>query len=456
MKITRATLVCICLTATVAVRLQPLEANEVPRLEVTPERAFIDEKVSIVLRDFPAGQPVTVQVRSTDNMGRTWESHADFLADGACSVDLAAQPPLSGTYQRADARGLFWSMSLPPDDRTRGEFGWSGRKSIEFHLTAEIGGKAVATTNLGRLFVADGVKRISVREAGLRGSLFIPSGGGRHPGVMVLGGSGGGLHEGTAAFLASKGYAALALAYFSFEDLPKSLENIPLEYFETGIHWLKGRREVLDDKIAVLGESRGGELALLLGATFREFGAVVAVVPSGMVWAGLGATDSAEEQPAWTYHGRPVPFLSERDLTPEQVKEMAAIPQVNPTTGTPYSLIMLENRAAVEKAAIAVEKINGPVLLISGTDDQMWPSSVMSDMVMQRLTAAKHPFPDRHLSYERAGHAIPFPNMPTTVNYMHHPIANMDVAFGGSPEADAAAADSWEQIVDFLRASIGR
>jgi hypothetical protein len=46
--------------------------------------------------------------------------------------------------------------------------------------------------------------------------------------------------------------------------------------------------------------------------------------------------------------------------------------------------------------------------------------------------------------------------MPTTVNYVHHPIAKVDVAFGGSPEADAAAADSWEQIIDFLRARFAR
>ncbi len=456
MKLTGATLVYICLIVTVAVQLQSLRADVVPRLEVTPERAFLDEKVTIVLRGWPANFPLTVRVRATDAIGRPGSRTRISRPMRMASSTWRRSRRCRGLISTPMLAGFFWSMSLPSGDKSESEFGWSGLKSIEYSLTAEIGGRVAATAKLERLLVADGIKRIPVSERGLRGALFVPPGEGRHPGVIVLGGSGGGLHEGTAAYLASKGYVALALAYFSYEDLPKFMENIPLEYFETGIHWLKERNEVLDDKIAVVGESRGGELALLLGATFPELGAVVAIVPSGLVWAGFGAANDAEERPAWTYRGQPLPFIGFGHLTPKQQKEMAAIPEANPMTGTPYSLVALEDRAAVERASIPVEKINGPVLLVSGRADLMWPSSVMSEMVMQRLAAAKHPFPDRHLSYEGAGHAIPFPNMPTTVNYVHHPIAKVDVAFGGSPEADAAAADSWEQIIDFLRARFAR
>ncbi len=44
-----------------------------------------------------------------------------------------------------------------------------------------------------------------------------------------------GLWEHAAALLASHGYAALALAYFGVEDVPKDLINIPLEYFGTAL-----------------------------------------------------------------------------------------------------------------------------------------------------------------------------------------------------------------------------
>ncbi len=45
----------------------------------------------------------------------------------------------------------------------------------------------------------------------------------------------------------------------------------------------------------------------------------------------------------------------------------------------------LQNREAVEKATIRVERINGPVLLVSGGLDGVWPAGKMSEMIMGRL-----------------------------------------------------------------------
>jgi len=53
----------------------------------------------------------------------------------------------------------------------------------------------------------------------------------------------------------------------------------------------------------VLGGSRGGELALLLGAAFPAAFRVVANAPSNVVWPGL-SDDS--ETPAWTLNGKPL------------------------------------------------------------------------------------------------------------------------------------------------------
>ena len=83
-----------------------------------------------------------------------------------------------------------------------------------------------------------------------------------------------------AAHLAARGYAALALAYFGTEHLPPTLAEIPLEYFETALAWLARQPEVDPDRLGVAGVLRGGELALLLGATFPALRAVVADVPS--------------------------------------------------------------------------------------------------------------------------------------------------------------------------------
>lgn len=430
------------------------EDTDAPRIVITPARALIDEPVTIVLRGFPAERSVTVRVRAADDLARTWESWAEFRTDREGAVALAASRPLSGTYQSADPAGLFWSMQSPPGDRKELGFPRDSLKPVTFDFTAEVEGKAAATAVLERLVVAPGVRRIPAHDRGLRGTFFVPAGKGPHPAILVLGGSGGGLREGTAAFMASKGYAALALAYFAYEDLPKSLERIPLEYFESAIRWLQARAEVRRDAIAVMGVSRGGELALLLGATFPQIGAVVANVPSSVLWGGVSADGQPPEQPAWTYRGKDLPFMKSDELTPEQQKRLAVLPPTMPVAYTPAFLVMLENPSLLDKAAIPVEKTRGPILIISGKDDQMWPSSLMGDMVMKRLAEARFSFPHRHLAYENGGHFIPLPNLPTTANSVFHPTAKMEMALGGSaPGTAAAAADSWRQTVEFLNAA---
>jgi dienelactone hydrolase len=121
-----------------------------------------------------------------------------------------------------------------------------------------------------------GVTRHVIRTDGLVGTLFLPPEPGPHPAVMVVSGGGGGIDEFRGAILASHGYAALALGHFAVEGRPRGLVNIPLEYFETAIGWMRAQKWFDSRLLAVWGASRGGELALLLGATFAEINAVAA------------------------------------------------------------------------------------------------------------------------------------------------------------------------------------
>ena len=62
-----------------------------------------------------------------------------------------------------------------------------------------------------------------IDEDGLVGVLCTPTGVGAAPGVLVLGGSEGGLHERDAQALAAEGFTALSLAYFGAPGLPPGL-----------------------------------------------------------------------------------------------------------------------------------------------------------------------------------------------------------------------------------------
>ena len=67
---------------------------------------------------------------------------------------------------------------------------------------------------------------------------------GPFPGIVDILGAGGGLLEYRASLLAGKGFAVMALAYYNYEDLPKSLRHVHLEYFEEAVNYLLNHPQV--------------------------------------------------------------------------------------------------------------------------------------------------------------------------------------------------------------------
>jgi len=424
-------------------------------IHVDPARSMVDEPLGVRVTGLESEQRVTLRASQTDDAARTWRAHATFVAGGHGQVDLSAQAPVTGTYTGADAMGLIWSMALAADEPNQGPFFRREPTPLPIEFVAEVNDKSVAHTTVERLYVADGVERLPVREDGLVGTLFVPPGARPHPVVITLSGSGGGLSEASAALYASHGYAGFALAYFNYPDLPPDLIEIPLEYFETAIHWLQRQPGVDGDRIAVSGTSRGGELVLLLGATFPAIKAVIAYVPSGIVHGGIGRSGVRGARPAWTFRGEAVPYMQPR---PARLSaEPPPTPEGEPIPLAPRFLRGLEDEEAAVRAEIPVERINGPVLLISGQDDAMWPSTRMAEIARRRLEAHHFRHPYRHLAYAGAGHMIGTPYLPTTVLASRHPLTGELFAYGGTPKAYAAAReDSWREILKLLDETFAR
>jgi dienelactone hydrolase len=423
-----------------------------PDLEIQPSEALVDAPVSIRLKGLLAEQQVTLRAQMADYLGCTWASQATFVADRQGCVDVANQRPVAGTYEQPDPMGLFWSMTPVPGAEPQG-YASASVAPMHVEFAAEVNGSTIASLTIGRRLMAADVSRTEVRDDGLVGTLFRPPGSGPHPTVITVGGSSGGIWESPAALLASHGFVTLALAYFGIAPLPPGLAEIPLEYFGKAIDWLQRQEGVRPESLAVLGPSRGGELALLLGATFPEIRAVVAYVPSGALWMGIqvGDTAPAEPVPAWTFNGRPLPFMT-CGIAADAIDWTR-----QPIALSPGYVAALRDREIVEHATIPVEKTHGPILMISGQADRM-SSPKLAEIAVRRAQQYNFAFPLEHLSYPDAGHMLAnLPYLPTTVRHSRHPVRGVNVDFGGTSPGDAfARSDSWPKVLSFLQKNLGQ
>lgn len=423
------------------------------QLRVDPADGLIDTERRILVEGLTPGASITLSATTERGQGVHWHSQATFQADEHGTVDTATQAPISGDYAQVSAMGLIWSQQ-PAQESAREVFADDPSAPLLTTIRA-IYGEQSQTAPLVQRLAASGVTRHPVRDNGLVGTLFLPSGQGPHPAVIVLNGSGGGMNEPRAALYASHGYAALALAYFKAPGLSDYISNTPLEYFKQALDWLRETIKPAHDFVALSGQSRGGELVLLLGSIYpKDVSAVIAYVPGAVVHSGQNACDPAvgREGPAWLLNGKALTHVWENnasaswepwDTGPEPRRHAHAI------------LTALQDTDAVHRARIQVERIQGPVMCLSGSDDGSWPSSLYGRMVEQALQQAQHPYPHAHHDYEGAGHAILFPWVPTTQTTYAHPVSGRLSTGGGTPSTNAHAnQDSWSAVVAFLNAAV--
>ncbi|XAH25394.1 acyl-CoA thioesterase/bile acid-CoA:amino acid N-acyltransferase family protein [Xylophilus sp. GW821-FHT01B05] len=420
-------------------------------LSITPEDALIDVPRHITVSGLTSGEEITIGTRTVRGPGVVWRSAASFRADAQGRVDLQCDAPLAGSYAGVDAMGLIWSQAPEQAGAPREVFAAEPAAALTTEVTVQRAGATAWQGPLVQRLAAAGVTRREVREEGLVGTLFLPSGPGPHPAVLVLNGSGGGINEPRAALYASHGYAALALGYFKAPGRSDYISDTHLEYFETALAWMHRTLRPLHGFVALSGQSRGGELVLLLGSLFPEqVSAVIGYVPGAVVHSAQNACNPAtgREGPAWIFRGQPLPHLWENNRTATWAPWDEG-PQ--PRRHANALLTALQDPDAVERARIRVENIRGPVLLLSATDDGSWPSSLYSRMVTERLAQFQHPHAVEHLDFEGAGHSIVFPYVPTTQLVYAHPVSKRLSTTGGAPAANAHADESsWQGVLRFL------
>lgn len=325
---------------------------------------------------------------------------------------------------------------------------WKNASMVTAGLAALLGGAAAFRSlaperyGLPEIEVrAPGPSGERIEEGDLFGNYFPPlaAASGAQPAVLLLGGSEGGLGGGAhhmALALQKEGFAVLHLAYFGAPGQSDALERVPLELFDQGLDWLKRQPGIDPARVGVMGASKGAEAALLVAARRPDLAAVVAGMPTSVVWPGVNwGSGGQSEHASWSADGKELPTMPFGDWN-----QAEGIISVYRTIEDPA------RAAAANRAAIPIERARARVLLVCGEAETMWPACPMARQVAARSTARSGP-PVTVLAYPDAGHLVFGPPIARD-----HAFYARLAEYGGSVPGNAAArADSWPRVIAFLR-----
>ncbi len=199
------------------------------------------------------------------------------------------------------------------------------------------------------------------------------------PLLVVIGGSLAGIPTVSEDLLEyfKANYNVLILAYFGVGDLPEKLERIPLEYFINAIEYFKKKLKLGDDKVIIIGTSKGGELVLLLISEYIQPHTAIACVPSCYVWQGIpyGLRSILFPRSSWTFNGKDIPFVKFR----YNRKIINDLKKQEYTSCHEKSIQLNKNKNAM----IKVDNFKGNLLLLSAETDHFWPSKSMCEFIVK-------------------------------------------------------------------------
>ncbi|XP_012658934.2 acyl-coenzyme A thioesterase 4 [Otolemur garnettii] len=275
--------------------------------------------------------------------------------------------------------------------------------------------------------------RASLRDE--RGALFrAHARPGPFPGIIDIFGLGGGLLEYRASLLAGHGFATLALAYYDFEDLPKQMDGIHLEYFEEALCYMLQHPQVKGPGIGLLGISLGADICLSMASFLNNVSATVSI--NGSASGGKRGIH---------YKQTTIPPLG-YDLRRTKV-----------TFSGLLDIVDIGNEMAggyENPSMIPIEKAQGPILFIVGQDDHNWRSELYAHMASERLQAHGKEKP-KIICYPGTGHYIEPPYFPMCPASFHT-LLNKPVVWGGEPRLHSRAqVDAWNQILSFFYRHLG-
>lgn len=421
------------------------------KINVTPIESKTNEPISFQIYTIEPSSRIVIKASTKDDRQEKFVSEATFISDEHGLIDLNLHSPIEGDYKGIDVFGLFWSMQSKKDRM----FIKHTSDPLVIKIDVYHNGELLASEQITRTFYQKNIIKRELNDDSMIGTLFYPENGDSLPAVVIVGGSDAGVHESSAALVASEGYVVLALAYFGRKGLQKGIVEIPLEYVDHAFQYLMNLRQVNQKRLGIIGFSRGSELALLYASHFPNIKSVIAIAPSAVVFSGLINMQPVERS-AWTYKNTPLPYFQAQRTKQDTFSFFKHWIQGKPYSGLDVMNRIIQDEQQLEETAIPIENIRAPMMFFAGEDDHILPAVFFTKRIEDLLKNHAYKEQNRFIYYENAGHFATFPgsapNLPQITGTTQY---NMRMIFGGTKKDNArAASNSWEKTVKFLNKTL--
>jgi pimeloyl-ACP methyl ester carboxylesterase len=239
------------------------------------------------------------------------------------------------------------------------------------------------------------------------------------------------------------------------DEAAKKIASIPLERFAGALNLLRDHPQINADRVAGMAVSRGAEglLAAICRIDDLICRGLILISPSSVTWQAIGSEGEVPDTPSWTWAGGPVPWLAlpTGELMSQLIRNAWRIGRDTanhqPTLlrlRPAYEAGLQKRSSALGEASIAAERASCPLLLLTGGDDDVWPSEQMAKALLGRRGSSVG---DQHHHYTGAGHLIRLGIFPTDAQWTN------GISFGGTREGQAAVQrDATGRVLSFLKA----
>lgn len=395
-----------------------------------PDIGRVDEPLQLHMTGLVPNEKVTITLSYDHRLTGLWTSECVIHADRDGRLQLNNEDG----FEKNPLVSLLWQLRSREGNSSPflpHEIG----KPIEFtiDISTNESNKQIKKT-VQRLFKEDEVTEEKVSDSHFNGSYYSYNKHKEMPVIIILGVMNGISPKYTAALLASHGYSALAVTFHHEE----SHNDIPIEAVNKAVQWVKHHKSVKSGKVILFGHSKWAELSLLAAAKFHDIDGVIVSSPPSNVFHGASIKKGSIR---WTENGEPLPSVRKKSFLQTFFH---LFNKKAPSSVDDYKLLIKQyEKQKRSDADIHVQKIQGPLLLISGGSDAYWPSEEMCQKIVTKLDESNFNYEVRHLNHTHSGHTFIQPYLPAVIFPTNKS--------GGTVTNNAiAGAESWNEIIVFL------